>query len=96
MHAIVRRAFARLRLLNPDEEEAKLVNTDTDSADNELRMNVQTTEETPPADMTEPVEPPSGGELEKDGDTPEEKPDEVPPEDLDASAGQLGVRSDCE
>lgn len=46
MHAIVRRIFQRLQVLDPDEEEKKLMVNDSDSSENELKMNVQTTQET--------------------------------------------------
>ncbi|THH10280.1 hypothetical protein EW145_g1429 [Phellinidium pouzarii] len=41
MHAIVRRVFGRLRSLDPAEEEKKLLNTDAEYTENELKMSVQ-------------------------------------------------------
>ena len=41
MHEIVRQTFGRLQSLNPEEEEKKLILNDSESSENELKMNVQ-------------------------------------------------------
>lgn len=98
MHAIVRRIFGRLQFLNPIDEEAKLVNTDIDSDENELRMNVQATEEAGPTEQGNLAEAPPVVEAVVGSGTktaPEEPQSEPPEEQATAPATVTPVRSDC-
>ncbi|KAL5490206.1 GEA2 [Sanghuangporus weigelae] len=44
MHAVVRQIFGRLYLLDPEEEEKRLASSQASPSDNELTMNVQTSQ----------------------------------------------------
>lgn len=90
MHAIVRRIFGRLRSLNPIEEEAKLADPDSDAEGNELRMNVQATEEAGHSEEVTAVESVLVGE---EKDEPAESP--APKEQTSAPPIPSTVRSDC-
>lgn len=91
MHAVVRELFGRLHELDPNIEEAKLTVIDPESDENELRMNVQTTEALAPDPVVEGPSTP----------TPEEKtlPHEESRDDTNAAEGDSSptaqTRSEC-
>ncbi|KAL5533225.1 GEA2 [Sanghuangporus sanghuang] len=73
MHAIVRQIFGRLYLLDPEEEEKRLASSQASPSDNELTMNVQTSQNpssnVPPAPLqSDPLTP-----MQVNADFPEEK-----------------------
>ncbi|KAI5124326.1 hypothetical protein M0805_008933 [Coniferiporia weirii] len=67
MHAVVRRIFGRLRFLNPEEEEKKLIGTDAESSENELKMSVQTSQGTTIDGVTAKDDSPAESEKEEGG-----------------------------
>lgn len=83
MHAIVRQIFGRLYSLDPEEEEKRLASSQASPSDNELTMNVQTSQNPPSKELPAPGPSDLSTPLPPNTNIPEEKQLEAPDETQD-------------